>query len=95
MFKDSELKRIKPQDIGSLIEERQEYARRHYRALPIIEAKMISNPGWHAICPKTDMPLTLPDIKEEMLGYLEEMEEEIAQLENLMKPKDEQLELKI
>ena len=93
MFKDSELKRIKPQDIDNLLEERREFARRYRRALPIINAKMISNPGWHAVCPKTDMPLTLRDIKEEMLGYLEEMEEEIAQLEKLLKPKQRQLEL--
>ncbi len=63
------------------IEDRQGFIAKAKRGLPLIEAKMIKYPGWHATCPKSGEPLTLDIIQDELQAYLEVAEEELPQFE--------------
>jgi len=66
------------------------------KALPRVDAKIIKYPDWKATCPKSYCEMTLLDIKDELLAWLGEVEEDITCLSNHLKkllPDVRQLEL--
>ena len=91
MIKDSLLRKLAPEHAQSILQERQEFAEKARRVLPRIDWKMVTHPDWRVTCPKSGCELTLDIIKEELQAYLEEAEEEIGQLEKILKSVEKQL----
>ena len=91
MIKDSFLRKLAPEQVEVMLQERQEFAAKARRVLPRIDWKMVTHPNWRATCPKSGCELTLDILKEELQAYLEEAEEEIKQLERVLEPMVKQL----
>lgn len=80
MFTQSFVNKLTREHALALLSERETDAARARRGLPLIDKKMADYPNWKGTCPKSGMPLTLQDIKDELREWLEESEDEIKQL---------------
>jgi hypothetical protein len=80
MIKETYIKHLSHEESIVAISDRYVFIDKAKRGLQHIDKKTIDYPNWKATCPKTDMPLTLPDIKEELQAYLEDAEDEVNQL---------------